>query len=295
MDNRLVIPQSMRQMIMCSLHYGHPGKDAMLTMVADIWWPRNHREVIDQARLCEHCLQAGKNLKCVISQTTNGNISVAKEQNEVAALDFGGPFQNAKEGKTYLLVSIDHFSGWPDAKFLHKATTEKSFLEFLKQFIAQYGKPRKIRKDPGTVFMSEAFKKFCDQLCIEHITCPVRDHKGNGKIERLIRTINERLRANKQKTLTKDQPGLLEILYALRISKRKDGKSPFEKQLGREPNTVNSNAVSNFLDISEQDNSLEFSPTDFQDDLDSTVLVRESSRGSKLEGAFERKTGRILK
>ena len=130
-------------------------------------------------------------------------------------------------------------------------------LEFLKQYIAQYGVPKKIRTDPGTVFMSEAFKKFCNQFCIEH--CPVRDHKGNGKIERLIRTINECLRANKQIILTKDQSRLSEILYALRISKRKDGKSPFEKQLGREPNTVKSNAVSKLLDISEQDNSLEFS------------------------------------
>ena len=72
----------------------------MLSMVADIWWPRIHREVIDQARLCEHCLQAGKNLKCVISQTANGKIPVAKEQNEEAALDFADPFQNANEGKS---------------------------------------------------------------------------------------------------------------------------------------------------------------------------------------------------
>ena len=38
-----------------SLHYGHPGRDAMLSMVGDIWWPRIHREVIDQARLCDQC------------------------------------------------------------------------------------------------------------------------------------------------------------------------------------------------------------------------------------------------
>ena len=29
MDNRLVVPQAMRAMIMCSLHYGHPGRDAL--------------------------------------------------------------------------------------------------------------------------------------------------------------------------------------------------------------------------------------------------------------------------
>ena len=28
MDNRLVIPQSLRPMIMCLLHYGHPGRDS---------------------------------------------------------------------------------------------------------------------------------------------------------------------------------------------------------------------------------------------------------------------------
>ena len=140
MDNRLVIPNSMRAMIMCSLHYGHPGRDAMLTVIGDIWWPRIHREVIDQARLCEQCLQAGKNLKCIQSQKVFGKIPEVKEQNEEIALDFAGPFQNAREGKKYLLVSIDHFSGWPDAKFLRCPTTKK-VIEFLKQYIAFYGVP----------------------------------------------------------------------------------------------------------------------------------------------------------
>ena len=74
--------------------------------------------------------------------------------------------------------------------------------------------------------------------------------------------------------LTKDQSGLSKFLYALRISKKKDGTSPFEKQLGRERNTVKSSVMSNSWDISEQDSNLEFSSGDFQDDLNSTVLVQ---------------------
>ena len=291
MDNRLVIPQAMRPMIMCSLHYGHPGRDAMLAMIEDIWWPRIHRKVIDQARLCEQCLQSGKNLKYVLSQKQLGKLPEAKEQNEEIALDFAGPFQNAKKGKKYLLVSIDQFSGWPDAKFLHSPTTKK-VIEFLKQYCAQYGVPKKIRTDPGTAFVSEAFTMFCRQFGIEHITCPIRDHRGNGKIERLIRTINERLRANKQIILSKNKTGLSEILYSLRTSKKKDGKSPFEKQMGREPNTVKSNLVGKYLDFSAQDKDVQFQPVDFHD-CDSTVLVRERTKGSKLEPAFARKTGAI--
>ena len=36
-----------------------------------------------------------------------------------------------------MLVSIDHFSSWPDARFLHRPMTKK-VIESLKQYIAQY-------------------------------------------------------------------------------------------------------------------------------------------------------------
>ena len=155
-----------------------------------------------------------------VKTKSNRQITEVNEQNQEVELDLGGPLQNAKKGENYLLVSIDHFSGWPDAKFLHRPTTKK-VIEFLKQNIAQRGVPKKIRTDPGTVFVSEAFAQFCKQFVIEHITCQVRDHRENGKIERLIRTINERLPANEQVILTKDKSGLSEILYALRMSKKR--------------------------------------------------------------------------
>ena len=107
---------------------------------------------------------------------------------------------------------IDHFSGWPDAKFLQIPTTKK-VIDFLRQFCAQYGVPIKIRTDPGTLYVSEVFTQFCRQSGIEDITSPIRDYRGNGKIERLIRTVNERLRANKQIILSKDKTGLSEIFY----------------------------------------------------------------------------------
>ena len=48
------------------------------------------------------------------------------------------------------------------------------------------------------------------------------------------------------------------------------------------------------MDISEQDPQLELNASDFQDELDSTVLVRERSRGSKLEQSFSKKTGKVI-
>ena len=41
MDNKLVIPQDMRKEMKNSIHYGHPGRDAMLKAVEDVWWLEN--------------------------------------------------------------------------------------------------------------------------------------------------------------------------------------------------------------------------------------------------------------
>ena len=102
----------------------------------------------------------------------------------------------------------------------------------------------------------------------------MRDHRGNGKIERLIRTINERLTTNKNIVLKRDKSGLSEILYALRMGKKASGKSPFESLYGRKPNTVKSNIVVKIKSVSEVDQKIKFSTSDFEEEVDSAISVR---------------------
>ena len=64
----------MKSMILCSLHYGHPELDAMISMITDIWWLRIHREIIDQARLREQSLQSDKKLKYISNQNQTGKL-----------------------------------------------------------------------------------------------------------------------------------------------------------------------------------------------------------------------------
>ena len=108
----------------------------------------------------------------------------------------------------------------PGRTIFPKPTTKK-MIEYLNDYMAQYGIPESKRSNPGAVFMSESFKNFCQQIHIKHVNCPVRGHRGNGKIERLIRTINDRLRTNKSIIVKKDNSGLSETLYALRTGKKK--------------------------------------------------------------------------
>ena len=112
---------------------------------------------------------------------------------------------------------MDHCSGcWPEAKFLRKPNT-KNILEFLRNYISRHGIPQVIRTDLATFFRSKRFKEFCQKRLIQHIECPVGDHRSNGKIERLIGTIHQRMRTNKQLTVRKGNLGLSEIFFALRM------------------------------------------------------------------------------
>ena len=107
-DERLVIPEELRRPIFRSLHCGHPGRDATLQAVADIWWPQIHREIVLLAQTCNQCQPSGKNLKTLLPQTNYGKLPEAEKFNDELALEFAGPFKSASKNKQYLLVAIDH-------------------------------------------------------------------------------------------------------------------------------------------------------------------------------------------
>ena len=231
-------------------------------------------------------------LNQAIDQMPNlDNLPEAKLPNDEISLDFAGPFQNAYKQKKYLLVPVDNNSGWPAAMFLPNPSADK-VVEFLLEYIATNGIPKRIRIDPGTVFRGEKLQQFCKERFIQHIICTIRDHRGNGKVERMMRTLNERLRTNRKIVVQNDTSGLSNILFALRPEKGVDNTSAYERQMGRKPNTLKSALIRKcFL---EKDPQLQIEPEDFSEEADSTILVRERVKGTKLEGNFKKIKGQII-
>ena len=135
------------------------------------------------------------------------------------------PISKSRKSREMFISIQRPFSGWPEAKFLGKPTTER-VIEFLKNYIDRHGIPEVIRTNPGSIFKSKSFKEFGKRRLIQHVECPIRRHRGNGKIKRLIITINERLRTTKQKLLKPDNSGLSEILVALRMCPTINGETP---------------------------------------------------------------------
>ena len=84
-ENRLVIPRDMRQAVLNSIHRGHPGRDAMLGSVEEVWWPQVHRPSVASAKTCKSCQNAGKIIKVIKRQSEFGTIQKAKQVNEEVA------------------------------------------------------------------------------------------------------------------------------------------------------------------------------------------------------------------
>ena len=168
----------------------------------------------------------------------------------------------------------------------------------MRKYISNNGIPQIVRTDQAAVFMGKEFRNLREEFGIRHIVCPVYDHRGNGKVERLIRTVNERLRANPEILVEKQNKLFYQLVSALRISKGKDGMSPFERHTGWKPNTVTSIIVKLYKEL----NNLEYDKSgemdrleDFPRDDDSMIFVRERQRKGKLAGLCKKRRGRVTK
>ena len=158
LDDRLVIPNLLQCPNKIHLHWGHPGRDQMLRQIADIWWPKIHRDIVLLTMTCKKCQEAGKSIKLILRQKQFGKLPTPNKTNEKIAIDFASPFKIANSSIKYLVVSGDSKTGWPDAKFLRAPTTNK-VIEFPTNYIANNSIPRQIGTDPGTAFTSKKFKE----------------------------------------------------------------------------------------------------------------------------------------
>ena len=116
------------------------------------------------------------------------------------------------------------------------------------------------------------------------------------KVERLIRTINERLRANPELLVERQNKLFYQLVSALRVNKGKDGKSPFERHTGKKPNTITSIIVKLYEELKnlDFDKSVQLDKLEeFPRDDDSTIFVKEKQRKGKLAGLFKQRKGKI--
>ena len=96
-DERVAIPNSIKEAVVESLHMTHPGCWGIIFLSQYAWWPYMHREILAKASDCVSCTDIGKNLKPIIPKSKWYPHKACQEPNEEIQIDFGGPITNEKD------------------------------------------------------------------------------------------------------------------------------------------------------------------------------------------------------
>ena len=246
-DNRLLIPQKLKHLVIDTIHHKHPGQVGMLALAKLIWWPHIHSEIVAKAKACRHCIDKGENLKPIIPKNQLGDLPKLNEPNEEIQMDFAGPIPYKKSTQNnYILVTVDRLSRFPHAETFHNCDTETA-IDYLEKYCKLHGIPRSLRCDQAQAFKAKEFDIFCKNKNIKLILAPAGDHRGTGMVERLIQTIKRRLAVLdidpnwSSETLSSRLANIIENIRL--IPNRTTKITPFEAHFGRKPNTALSNML----------------------------------------------------
>ncbi|GKV01681.1 hypothetical protein SLEP1_g14220 [Rubroshorea leprosula] len=109
-------------------------------------------------------------------------------------LDLLGPFVKGVGGVTHLVVGVDYFTKWVEARPLSSLTSKKVEDFVFSSIICRYGIPNQIVADNGTQFNCSSFRDFCSSYGIKLHFTSVYHPESNGMVESVNKCILEGIR-----------------------------------------------------------------------------------------------------
>lgn len=149
-------------MILNEIHLGTYGHHASSQTIvakayrAGFYWPHANemaREIVDKFEGCKFYSKmshkpasALKTIPLVWPFTVSG-------------LDIVGPLRTGRSGFTHVLVAVDKFTKWIEAKPI-KNLEASTTVSFIRELTFRYGVPHNIITDNGSNFDSDEFRAF---------------------------------------------------------------------------------------------------------------------------------------
>jgi len=213
------------------LHSGACGHHAApRTLVGNafrqgFYWPTTVADAIELMRSCHGCQFYAKQMHLPAHALQMIPITWPFA---VWGIDLVGPLQKAKGGYTHLLVAIDKFSKWIEARPITNIRSEQAVLFFTD-----------IITDNGTQFIGKKFLDFCDQHHIRVNWSAVAHPRTNGQVERandmILQGLKPRIYNRLKKFGNKWVEELSSVLWSLRTTSSRATKyTPFFMVYGSE-------------------------------------------------------------
>ncbi|GJS56176.1 reverse transcriptase domain-containing protein [Tanacetum coccineum] len=150
-------------------------------------------------------------------------------------IDIAGPFPEGPGKVKFLIVAMDYFTKWIEAKPVATITGNQVKKFVWENIVCRFGLPGEIISDNGKQFRDNPFKDWCEKLCIQQHFASVKHPQTNGLVERANRSLGEGIKAR----LGKDNKNWMEeishVLWAHRtMVKSSNGDTPFSLTYGTE-------------------------------------------------------------
>ena len=228
---------------------GHfDGESTYLLIRKRCWWPKQYESVINYVRGCLNCqrrkpLSAGKGLE--------GMKAPVSGLFDTISIDFAGPLPLTPRGNRFLLIAVEHLTGWPMAVPLptNLSTDVASFVE--ENIVKPYQAPRMMLSDNGSQFTSQYLSFYAKSRDIDWRTSAGYNPQGNGRAERMVRTIKDSISKLVEDKVTAWDEYIDVVLRGYRVRETRDHPSPFYMLFGVEPRILPSDQRELVLDAPE--------------------------------------------
>ncbi|GJV26937.1 reverse transcriptase domain-containing protein [Tanacetum coccineum] len=208
----------------CGMHYG-PRAIVRKAMRQGYYWPTMHKDAKKEIQKCDSCqihLAVPKLPKTFMTSI------MAPWPFYQWGIDILGPLLQASGWIKYVIVAIDYFTKWIEAKPLVKITGKDVIRFVLDNIIFRFGLPRIIITDNGTQFVNDPFKSWYARLNIQQMNTAVDHPQANRLVERANKSLMEgiKTRLGREKVGWVDE--LPNVLWAHRTSIQiRNGETPF--------------------------------------------------------------------
>ncbi|GKB50097.1 reverse transcriptase domain-containing protein, partial [Tanacetum coccineum] len=106
-------------------------------------------------------------------------------------IDIAGPFPEGSGKVKFLIVAMDYFTKWIEAKAVATITGNQVKKFMWDNIVCRFGLPGEIISDNRKQFSDNPFKDWCDKLNITQRFASVKHPQSNGLIERANQSLGE--------------------------------------------------------------------------------------------------------